>query len=407
MNPFKSSITFQSIVLLMKTSFKLFSFFSLTLFVFGCQSATETSIDQLLNSNDEQAIREKRALLSEERNAIDATIGRLDQALATMNASTSLPLVAAVAAEPTRFEHYLNLQGSVKTLQNVMVYPEMPGILKSIAVRKGQRVKKGDLLGRLDDGGLAAQFEQAKSQLLLAQTVFERQERLWKQAIGSEIQYLQAKTNFESAQSAVEALKTQLDKSFVRAPFDGVIDEVFKEPGVFVSPGPSAELFRVVNLDAVFVAVDVPEIHVSSISKQTKALVYLDALSKEIEAMVSQRSNVINPSNRSFKIEIALPNEDGAIKPNLTATVQLNDYSKDDAILVLQSIVSENAEGQQYCFVLRNEGDTYFAERRIIETGKTQGDYIEVTQGIQAGELLITDGAKKVTDGQQVQYINQ
>lgn len=104
---------------------------------------------------------------------------------------------------------------------------------------------------------------------------------------------------------------------------------------------------------------------------------------------------------------MALPNKDGAIKPNLTATVQLNDYSKEQAILVVQSIVSENADGQQYCFVLRQEGDTYFAERRIVQTGKTQGDFIEVLDGITPGELLITEGAKKVTDGQQVQYINQ
>ena len=140
----------------------------------------------------------------------------------------------------------------------MLVYPEMPAILKSIAVRKGQRVRKNDLLALLDDGGLAAQFEQAKSQLALAKTVFERQERLWKQEIGSEIQYLQAKTNFESAQSAVAALEMQYNKSFVRAPFDGLVDKVFKEPGVFVSPGQGAELFRIVNLDEVYLEVDVP-----------------------------------------------------------------------------------------------------------------------------------------------------
>ena len=390
----------------MKTLFKTLSLLSLTLLV-SCQSADEASVDQLIQSSDEQAIREKRAALSQERNAIDATIDQLDQALAKMNTNTSLPLVAAIQAQPALFEHFVSLQGSVKTLQNVLVYPEMPAILKSIAVRKGQRVRKNDLLALLDDGGLAAQFEQAKSQLALAKTVFERQERLWKQEIGSEIQYLQAKTNFESAQSAVAALEMQYNKSFVRAPFDGSVDQVFKEPGVFVSPGQGAELFRIVNLDEVYLEVDVPESHVATVKKGTKALVYLGALATEIEAEVSQRSNVINPSNRSFKIEVALPNKEGAIKPNLTATVQLNDYSKEAAILVLQSIVSENAEGQQYCFVLRQEGDTYFAERRIVQTGKTQGDFIEVLGGITPGELLITEGAKKVTDGQQVQYINQ
>lgn len=390
----------------MKQFFKPLSLLTMALMM-SCQNAAESSLDQIIKSNDEQAIREKRASLSFERNAIETSINRLDQALVKMSTNTSLPLVAAIQAETEPFEHYLSLQGSIKTLQNVMVYPEMPGILKSITVKKGQRVKKNDLMARLDDGGLAAQFEQAKSQLALAKTVFERQERLWNQAIGSEIQYLQAKTNFESSESAVTAFETQLEKSFVRAPFEGVVDEVYKEPGVYVSPGPGAELFRVLNLDEVFVEVDVPESHVATVAKGTKAIVHLDALTTQIEAKVSERSNVINPSNRSFKIEVALPNKEGAIKPNLTATVQLNDYSKEDAIMVLQSIVSENADGQQYCFVLRQEADIYFAERRIVQTGKTQGDFIELLSGIEAGELLITEGAKKVTDGQQVQFINQ
>ena len=391
-------------ITLMKTSTILLSAIALA-FVFSCQSANEASIDQLIKSNDESAMREARAALNDERSAIDQQIEQLDLALAKLSSGAALPLVAAINAIPASFDHYVELQGTVKTLKNVMVYPEMPGILKSVVVREGQRVKKGAVLAYLDDGGLAAQFEQAKSQLALAKTVFERQERLWNNAIGSEIQYLQSKTNFESAQSAVNALETQLDKSIVRAPFDGIVDEVFKEQGVFVSPGPGAELFRVVNLDRVFVEVDVPEIHISTIQIGTTAQVNIRALGKEIEAKVTQSSNVISTSNRSFKIEVALSNEDSAIKPNLTAMVRLNDYSNPSAILVPQSIVSENAEGQQYCFALREENDEYKVERRIVTTGKTQGDVIELIDGVEAGELLVTDGSKKVTNGQQVQLI--
>ena len=390
----------------MKLIFKPLSLLMLTLLL-SCENTAESSVDQLIQSSNELAIREKRAILSQERNEIDATINRLDQALSEMNTNTALPLVAAIEAQPSLFQHFVSFQGTVKTLQNVLVYPEMPCILKSIAVYQGQRVKKNDLMARLDDGGLAAQLEQAKSQLGLAKTIFERQDRLWKQEIGSEMQYLQAKTNFESAQSAVAAIEMQYNKSFVRAPFDGLVDQVFKEPCVFVSPGQGAELFRILNLDEVYVEVDVPETHVTSVAKGTKATVHLDALATEIEAEVSERSIVINPSNRSFKIKVALPNKEGAIKPNLTATVLLNDYTKEDAIMVLQSIVSENAEGQQYCFVLRADGETYYAERRIVQTGKTQDDFMEILSGIQSGELLITEGAKKVTDGQQVQFISQ
>ena len=390
----------------MKTSYLSPIAFALVLLT-ACQGSGEVSIDELIKSNDELGMRQARTALNDERSAIDQRIEQLDIALAKLNSGAALPLVAAITTEEASFDHFIELQGTVKTLQNVMVYPEMPGILKSVVVREGQSVKKDAVLAYLDDGGMAAQLEQAKSQLALAATVFERQERLWQRGIGSEIQYLQSKTTFESSQSAVKALEIQLDKSIVRAPFDGIVDEVFKEQGVFVSPGPGAELFRVVNLDQIFVEVDVPENHIAAIAKGTKAHVELGALQKELEAKVTQMSNVISPSNRSFKVEVALSNKDGAIKPNLTATVRLNDYSNDAAILVPQSIVSENAEGQHYCFALIEEADGYKVARRIVTTGKTQGDVIEILDGIQPGELLITEGSKKVTDGQQVQLFNE
>ena len=372
----------------------------------SCQSKSSASIDELIASSDETLLRAKRTELSSERNLLDADIKRLDVVIASLDKSASLPLVATYEVTPQEFNHFTSFQGTVKTMKNINVYPEMPGQLLEVMVVEGQKVEKDQVLARIDDGGLLAQLAQAKSQLLLAETVYNRQERLWSQNIGSEIQFLQAKTQFESAEKAVDALSLQAEKSVVRAPFDGTVDQIFKEPGTIVAPGIGSELFRVVNIDEVYVEVDVPETHITSISEGSKVQVSLPAIGENISAKIARVSKVINPSNRSFTVEIPLKNKSGFIRPNLMASVAINDYSNQSAIMIPQSVVSENAEGQQYCFALVKSADGYIAKRLIIETGKTSEDFIEVLDGVENGALLITEGAKKVSDNQPVKWLN-
>jgi membrane fusion protein (multidrug efflux system) len=372
----------------------------------SCQSKSSASIDELIASSDETLLRAKRTELSSERNLLDADIKRLDVVIASLDKSASLPLVATYEVTPQEFNHFTSFQGTVKTMKNINVYPEMPGQLLEVMVVEGQKVEKDQVLARIDDGGLLAQLAQAKSQLLLAETVYNRQERLWSQNIGSEIQFLQAKTQFESAEKAVDALSLQAEKSVVRAPFLGTVDQIFKEPGTIVAPGMGSELFRVVNIDEVYVEVDVPETHITSISEGSKVQVSLPAIGENISAKIARVSKVINPSNRSFTVEIPLKNKSGFIRPNLMASVAINDYSNQSAIMIPQSVVSENAEGQQYCFALEKSADGYVAKRLIIETGKTSEDFIEVLDGVENGALLITEGAKKVSDNQPVKWLN-
>jgi len=379
---------------------------TLALVSVSCQSKSSGSIDELIASNDESLLRAKRTELSDQRNALDADIKRLDVVIASLDKSASLPLVATYEVTPQEFNHFTSFQGTVKTMKNINVYPEMPGQLLEVLIVEGQKVEKDQVLARIDDGGLLAQLAQAKSQLLLAETVFNRQERLWSQNIGSEIQFLQAKTQFESAEKAVDALSLQAEKSIVRAPFDGTVDQIFKEPGTIVAPGMGSELFRVVNIEEVYVEVDVPETHITSISEGSKVRVNLSAIGEEVDARIARVSKVINPSNRSFTVEIPLENPSGFIRPNLMASVAINDYSNKSAIMIPQSVVSENAEGQQYCFALEKSTEGYIAKRLIIETGRTSEDLIEVLEGVDKGALLITEGAKKVSDNQPVKWLN-
>jgi len=256
---------------------------------------------------------------------------------------------------------------------------------------------------------LSQQLMLLESNEQLAKTTFERQKRLWDQQIGSEIQYLQAKTSYDSKKNATRQLKKQLDKFTIRAPFSGIIDDVFKEKGTVVAPGPGAEIFRIINLSNMYIETDVPESYISSIKKNKMVEVNFPILERSYDSSIRQVGNFINPSNRTFKIEVGIPNIDGEIKPNLTAKLKLNDYSNLNAILIPQSIISENSNGQQFIYVVKEDKENrqVYAERLVIETGKTDGDFIEVTKNLDANVEVILEGARSVNNGQVVKVINK
>ncbi|MDP5062726.1 MAG: efflux RND transporter periplasmic adaptor subunit, partial [Maribacter sp.] len=335
---------------------------------------------------------------------IDAQVKSLDSAIAILGNEEKLPLVNTLTAKKELFNHYLELQGDVSTKQNVLIYPEMAGTLQRVYVKEGDRVSRGQVLATIDDGGMSSQLSQLKSQAALAKTTFERQERLWNQNIGSEIQYLQAKTNYDAAENMVSQTQSQLGKSTIRAPFSGIIDNVIKDQGTVVAPGPGSEVFRIVNLSDMYIEVEVPETYLGSVSKGKEALIFFPVLGDSIVTKIRETGNFINPSNRSFEVEIPVPNKEGKIKPNLSAKVNINDYTNEDAILIPTSIISENAEGEQYVFVAEepNDDGEAIVKRTVITTGKTQGANIEVLSGLADGNQIIKEGARSVKDGQKV-----
>ena len=288
----------------------------------------------------------------------------------------------------------------------MVITPEYSGILTNVYVKEGQKVKKGQLLAKIDDGGLSQQLAQLKIQADLSRTTFERQKRLWDQKIGSEIQYLQTKSSYESQQQAVNQLKQQLAKTTVRAPFSGTIDDIITEQGSVVGAG-QTQLIRIVNLDNMYIETEVPERYISNVVAGKNVQVEFAVLGKTIDTKVRQASDFINPANRTFKVEIAIPNKEKTIKPNLTAKLKINDYTSENALLVPQSIISENAEGEQYVYVVKNKNANGegVANRVIIKTGKTQGDVIEVLEGIENGVEIIKEGARSVKDGQTVKVL--
>ncbi|WP_073150623.1 efflux RND transporter periplasmic adaptor subunit [Mesonia phycicola] len=375
--------------------------------VSACGNKEEKSFEKALESNDLTKIRQKRTELVSQQENINSKIKELDTKISKLDTVKKIPLVTTIQAIEENFEHQLELQGNITTQQVLTIYPEYSGILTEVYVNEGDQVKKGQLLAKIDDGGLGSQLAKLKIQEELAKTTYERQKRLWDQNIGSEITFLQAESNYKAQQKAVSQLQQQIGKTQIRAPFTGTIDDVITEQGNVVSPGQSP-LIRIVNLDNMYIETNVPERYIESVTKGKKTEVFIPVLNKTIETKIKQVANYVDPSNRTFKVEIDVPNKEKNIKPNLTAKVRINDYSSEKAILIPQSIISENANGEQYVYVVKNANDKNIgnANRTIIETGKIQGDVVEVTKGLQKDDLIINEGARSVKDGQSVEMIS-
>lgn len=374
-----------------------------TVLFISCGDKKEQSIDDVIASKDLKKIRDKKSTLDKKVQEISEEIKRLNSEIEKLDTLKRIPLVTSIKLENQVFDHYLELQGNVKTKQNVLIYPEMPGTLQSVFVKKGQNVSKGQALAKIDDGGMQQQVAQLEATTALAKTTYERQKRLWDEKVGSEIQFLQAKTNYDATKNQLAQLKKQMDKFTIRAPFAGVIDDVIKDQGTVVAPGMSSEIFRIVNLNNMYIEADIPESYITNVTKGKDVQINFPILGKELKTKVRQTGNFINPANRTFKVEIGVPNKDKSIKPNLTAKLKINDYTNTNAILIPQSIISENANGDQYVYVIKSlQNNKGIASQKVVKTGKTKGDIIEVLEGVSVGEILIDAGARSVKNGQEV-----
>lgn len=374
--------------------------------IIACGKKETTNTEEIIASKDITAIRAKKKELSSEIQSLETQIKQLSSAIEKIDLNKKVPLVTALKVKDTTFVHYIELLGNVETKENLVLTPEFSGILTNVYVKEGQFVKKGQLLAKIDDGGLSQQLAQLQIQTDLAKTTFERQGRLWEQNIGSEIQFLQAKANYEAQNQALNQLKKNISKTQVVAPFSGQIDDVITEKGSVVAAGQSP-LIRIVNLSDMYITAEVPEKYLKNIQKNTDVKVYLAVIGTTLNSKVRQASNFINPVSRTFGIEVAVPNKNKTIKPNLTASLSINDYTNQAALLIPQSIISENAAGNQYVYkIAKNEQGETIATQQTITTGKTQGDLIEVTSGISKGDLLIVEGARSVKNNQTVAVLN-
>jgi len=384
---------------------KIYVILVTSLILISCGGDKKNSTSSVIEKGTLEEMHAKRADLVAQSDALKKELELLDVAIGKKDTNEKLTLITTFAVKDTVFNHYVELQATVQTKENLMLNAEFGGILTQMYVKEGQKVAKGQTLARVDDGGLSSQLAQMETQAALAKTTFERQENLWNQKIGSEIQYLQAKTNYNAQLKAVAQMKSQLAKTIIRAPFSGTIDEIATERGSVVGPG--SPILRIVSLGNMYLEAEVPEKNIGTIKKGSDVIVEFPVLGETFNSKITQAGNYINPANRSFMIQIAVPNKNGNIKPNLSSKIQIKDYSNPKAITVPSSIISENADGEQFLYIAQNpdKNGNAIAKRVIVTVGLSQGEFVEIVDGIKDGDLIISEGARSVKDGQKVAII--
>lgn len=367
------------------------------LFAACSQKENSGNIDTLIESKNLANIQAKRVELQ-------AQITKLDEAIATLDTTKVAALVSIQTLKDTVFNHYLEIQGNVDTKENILVQPEVPGTLVTLNAVAGQRVSKGQILGRVDDGGGSQQLASLENQYALAKTTFERQKNLWDQKIGSEIQFLNAQTQMISAQKAVAQAKAQLAKTVIRAPFTGVIDEVFVERGEVVAAGANG-LMRIVNLNNMYVSTLVPETYIGKLKVGTVVDVTLNSLGKTYKGKIRQIASSINPSNRSFNIEVALPNPDNLLRPNQVAKLRIVDYISNKAVVVPTNVVQEDGKGNQYVYTITDiKGKTGTAKKVIVQAGKSSNNVTEILSGLSEDDMIVTEGVNTISEGMELNF---
>lgn len=341
----------------------------------------------------------QKATLTTKIDSLNTLLKSVETEISKLDLDKNIQTITALPVKNDVFKHFLEIQGVAKANKNIEISPEMGGTVTAILVKEGQKVRTGQLLIQLDDSSVKNSINELNTQLSLAKTTFERQERLWNQKIGSEMQYLQAKAQKESLENNLSSLRTQARKMRITAPFSGVVDEIFPRLGELTSP--QMPTVRLLNLDNVYVEADVTETYLPIVKAGTETVVHFTSINKEINSKISQVGNYINPANRSFKIRINIDNKDQSIKPNLLADIKIVDFET-TGIIIPATLVQQDQKGNNYVFTVVTENNQQKVVKNIITITNEYNNEVFVSTGLKENDTLVNAGARFVKDGDQV-----
>ena len=347
------------------------------------------------------------ARLEGQRDALTEEIEILKQEIAQKSRpgvkQEKLMNVKISQVEKGRFQHFIQVQGTVESDNNVLIASQSSGIVKKIHVNAGNKVTKGQLLAELDGSILESSIAEVENGLKLAETIFERQQRLWDKNIGSELEFLQAKNNKVGMEKRLATLKEQYKMTKVFSPLSGTVDEILIKEGEMAVAGMGA--VRVVQLSNLKIKVDLSEVYISRIKINDFVHVKIPATGREFDLSVDAVSQVIDPENRTFQIEMKVPKSEVGIKPNMLSVLTINDYTNDEALIVPLNIVQETGQ-EQFIFVAGQINGDWIARRRSIKTGNSYIDRVEISSGLQEGEYVVTFGYQNLADGQKLAVVS-
>ena len=378
---------------------------SITLILMSCGNENKKTVQQLLDDGNLAELQDRRSSLIIQKGEINNELDEVTKAVNVLDTAQSFVLVNTMTTKNEAINHFSSFQGIIKTDQNMIVYPEFSGRILRVLVDEGQNVKKGQTLAIIDDGGLSDELKLVESQANLAETIFERQSKLWSNEIGSEIQFLEAKTNYEVQKNRLQSVREALNKTKITAPFSGTVDEIMIEAGQLVTPPMMPDqsgAFRVINLGNLYVESLIPESFIGKIRRGSSVNVNIPVNQSSFSSTVKHSGSSIDPKSRTFRIEANLPQNNNSMMPNMNAEVNILDYTNKEAILIPESIVSEDSENRKFVFVVKNNT----AVKVVIQTGYTQNGFIEVTEGLQLNQVVINEGGRIVKEGQKVKVYN-
>lgn len=342
--------------------------------------------------------------LKKEYATLSSQIKELESQIAAEDTGAAVATGRMVATEILKrstFRHFVEVQGRIDADENVGVTARSMGVIVKVNVVAGQEVRKGQTLAELDNQLGLQGIDELKTQLEMATTAYEKQKSLWDQKIGTEMQYLGAKTNKEALEKRLATTREQLDMMRIESPIDGVVDAVNVKVGQAVAPGIPA--FQVVNLSSLKVKGEVPEKYAAHVKTGSEVVLNFPDLKKEVSAKASYSAKVINPMSRTFTVEVDLKEANADYHPNMIAVLKVVDYKADSAIVVPTDVV-QHSETESFVFVAQKEKGATTVKKKVVEVGESYNGSTEILKGLTTGDVIITKGYQNVNDGDAIQY---
>ncbi len=386
----------------MKNTLYLFAF-AFLLLATSCGGGETTASGEL-----PQTLGEARKVLKEKRQALKklkGEIAEVEAVIAQLDPSSQKEKVTPVTTQKVAvkdFSHFVEVQGNVVTTQDpAFASSETGGRIVSLKVKEGQFVQKGAHIAKVDLESISKSIAQLQESLTLAEDMYNRQKNLWDKKIGSEVQFLQAKSQWESLKKNKESLEHELTKADVYAPASGYVDMIMVKEGEIAGPG--SPIVQILNTNSLKVVASVPEIYLGKTKKGATVTLKFPALGEEQKGRVIMIGRSIHPANRTFEIEASINSKNGLLKPNLLATMLVNDYSVKDAIVVPDQLILQDVSGADFVMVIENGR----AVKKVVTMGRGYENETVIESGLTGNETLVVKGARQISDGDLLKVLSE
>ena len=336
-------------------------------------------------------LKKERKIITTELSTLQTRLDELDNQIAALDTTSidEAKKVSVITINEDVFEHYFEIQGSVKADKNVIVIPEVGGLISEISVREGDQILKGSIIARINSDVVSSNMKELEEQRDLAKYMYDKQQSLYDKGVGTELALKQAEGQFRTIEQTIKSLKTQQGKFIVKAPFDGYVEQVFPVQGEMASP--ASPIIRLIALDKMSVKADISESYLRGINLNSAAQLRFPSLSLEpIKDLKLKRiGKFVNPVNRTITVEIAIPTKAEGIVPNLMSVLRIRDYVDSTALAVPTSVIRKDLETPSVYLIKNGQ-----AIRTEVVLGRSSGNYTVIESGISDGSMLVDKGLR-------------